>query len=218
MNRAWCVFAIILLAAIAALGQTAAAGEAGDISLSAPRTEGGMPLFQALKERASIKDFGKQPLSAEVLSNLLWAAFGINRPDSGKRTAPSAKNKQEVSVYVFTAEGTYLYDAAVSRLKRVAGAALPLSEASNPSESPPPLELVYVADFAQRAGKTDEEKRLYASITAGCIIQNVYLFCASERLATVTRVVRNGDALAKTLGLTKEQWPIMTQAVGFPAK
>ena len=188
------------------------------VSLSAPRTEGGMPLFQALKERKSTKEFNKQPVSSETLSNLLWAAYGVNRPESGMRTAPSAKNKQEVGVYVVTAEGAYLYDAAATQLKQVAAGDLRKATGSPESAGGPPVELVYVADFRQSAGKTEEENRLYAAITTGCIIQNVYLFCASEKLATVTRVVSNQDALVKALGLTKEQWPVMTQSVGFPAQ
>ena len=115
----------LLLALLVLQGQSVVAGEEADISLSVPRSEGGMPLLQALKERQSIKEFSTQPLSTEVLSDLLWAAYGVNRPDSGKRTAPSAKNKQEVSIYVVTAEGIYLYDAAVERLKHVGAGALP---------------------------------------------------------------------------------------------
>ena len=206
----------LLLALLVLQGQSVVAGEEADISLSVPRSEGGMPLLQALKERQRIKEFSTQPLSTEVLSDLLWAAYGVNRPDSGKRTAPSAKNKQEVSIYVVTAEGIYLYDAAVERLKHVGAGALPQAAPSSSSTGSPPLELVYVADFTQSAGRTDEDKRLYATITTGCIIQNVYLFCASEKLATVTRTISDRDALAKTLGLTRDQWPVMTQAVGHP--
>ena len=208
----------MVLAGIAACECLAVAEEKAAISLSAPRMEGGMPLFQALKERKSTKEFSKRPLDKEVLSSLLWAAYGINRPDSGMRTAPSAKNKQEVSVYVITAEGAYIYDASAKQVKQVAVGDLRKAAGAPESAGAPPVELVYVADFKQSAGKTEDEKRLYASITAGCIIQNVYLFCASEKLATVTRVVSSQDALVKTLGLTKDQWPVMTQSVGFPAQ
>ncbi|MBI5095437.1 MAG: SagB/ThcOx family dehydrogenase [Candidatus Hydrogenedentes bacterium] len=208
----------VVLAALVAHGGMAVAEDGAVISLSAPRMEGGLPLFQALKERKSTKEFSKQPLTRESLSNLLWAAFGINRPDSGMRTAPSAKNKQEVSIYAVTAEGAYLYDAAANQLKRVAEGDLRKTTGSPESAGGPPVELVYVADFQQSGGKTEEDKRLYASITTGCIIQNVYLFCASEKLATVTRVVSNREALAQALRLTKDQWPVMTQSVGFPLK
>jgi nitroreductase len=206
----------MVLAALAAHGWLAVAEEEALISLTVPRMEGGLPLFQALKERKSTKEFGTQSLNKDVLSNLLWAAYGINRPDSGMRTAPSAKNKQEIAVYAVTTEGAYLYDAAANRLKRVAAGDLRKTTGTPESAGAAPLELVYVADLKQSAGKTEEEKRVYASITTGCIIQNVYLFCASEKLATVTRVVASPDALAKTLGLTKDQWPVMTQSVGFP--
>ncbi len=206
----------MVLAALVAQGWLAVAEEAAVIPLSVPRMDGGLPLLQALKARKSVKEFSKQPLNSESLSNLLWAAYGINRPELGMRTAPSAKNKQEIAVYVVTADGAYLYEAAANRLKRVATGDLRKSTGAPESAGAPPLELVYVADSKESAGTTEEEKNLYASITTGCIIQNVYLFCASEKLATVTRVVSSPDALAKTLGLTKEQWPVMIQSVGFP--
>jgi SagB-type dehydrogenase family enzyme len=207
-----------MLAVVASYGTPALAADETEVKLSAPRMEGGLPLFQALKERKSTKEFSKQPLTNETLSNLLWAAYGVNRPDTGMRTAPSAKNKQEVHVYALTAEGAYLYDAAANRLKLVGKGDLRKTTGTPDSAGGPPVELVYVADFEQSAGKEEAEKRMYASITTGCVIQNVYLFCASEKLATVTRVISNSDALAQALGLTKNQWPVMAQSVGFPTK
>lgn len=211
-----CCLTGMVLAALAVYGVLAAAEEEATVSLSLPRTDGGLPLFQAIKERKSTKEFSDRSLNDEVLSNLLWAAYGVNRPDSGMRTAPSAKNKQEIGIYVVTAKGAYRYDAAGNRLERVAEGDLRKTTGTPESAGGPPVELVYVADLKQSAGNTEEEKRQYASVTTGCIIQNVYLFCASEKLATVTRVVSHQDALVKALGLTKDQWPVMAQSVGFP--
>ena len=89
------------------------------IKLVEPQTEGGRPLMQVLKDRSSSRSFSAEQLPPQVLSNLLWAAFGINRPESGKRTAPSALNWQEIDIYVATADGLYLYDAQVHALEPV---------------------------------------------------------------------------------------------------
>lgn len=206
----------MVLLALTVQGGLSAAEENTAIPLSAPRMEGGLPLFEALKARKSTKEFSDQPLSNETLSNLLWAAFGINRPDAAMRTAPSAKNRQEISVYVMMADGAYRYNAAANELVRVASGDLRKATDAPESADTPTVELVYVADFTQSAGNTDADKRQYAAITTGAIIQNVYLFCASEKLATVTRVISSQDALTKALALTKDQWAVMAQSVGFP--
>lgn len=103
-----------------ALTSWAAAGDLTDIALPAPRMEGGKPLMQALKERQSARVFSTKKLPVQVVADLLWAAFGINRLESGKRTAPSARNWQEVDIYVIMEDGAYLYDAKTNKLKAVA--------------------------------------------------------------------------------------------------
>ena len=95
------------------------AGEFNPIQLPDPQVDGGRPLMQLLKERSSQRSFSSEKLSLQVLSNLLWAAFGINRPDTGKCTAPSAVNWQEIDIYVATADGLYLYDAKAQILKPI---------------------------------------------------------------------------------------------------
>ena len=94
------------------------AQELKSIALPAPQTGGGRPLMQVLRERKSTREFSSEKLSPQVLSNLLWAAWGVNRED-GRRTAPSASNRQEIDVYVITAEGAYVYDAKANALKPV---------------------------------------------------------------------------------------------------
>lgn len=188
------------------------------VPLPKPQTDGGKPLMQALKDRQTMREFSTDQLPSQTLSNLLWAAWGINRPDSGKRTAPSAKNMQEVSVYVVTAEGVYLYEAKEHQLVRVATGDLRADTGARPAMATAPIHLLFMADFSKSAGKSDEDKMLYATVTVGCIIQNVYLFCASEGLATVTRASDMGSAILDALKLQSEQKILMAQTVGYPAK
>jgi len=207
-HRVW-----IGMVCIAAYTLLAGAEEQKVLSLSAPQMEGGKPLMQAIKERQSTKEFRAEELSNETLSNLLWAAYGINRPESGKRTAPSAKNAQEVDVYVATKDGVFLYDAAGHQLKQILAEDL---RKTTGGRAPAAMELVYVADFSKSAGTTDDKKLAYATIATGCIIQNIYLFCASENLATVTHVC--ADTATEAFKLKAEQHIIMAQTVGYPAQ
>lgn len=188
------------------------------VSLPKPQTEGGKPLMQALKERQSMREFSTAELPDQVLSDLLWAAWGVNRPESGKRTAPSAKNMQEVDVYVVTAAGVYLYEAGDHHLRRVASGDLRADTGARGAMASAPVHLLFVADLAKSAGDSEEKKMLYATVTVGCIIQNVYLFCASEGLATVTRASAMAPALLEALELRSDQRVLMAQTVGYPAK
>lgn len=173
--------------------------------------------MQALKERRSAREFSAAKLPAQMLSNLLWAAWGVNRPD-GRRTAPSASNRQEVDVYVALAEGLYLYDAREHRLRQVLGEDLRARTGKQPFVGQAPLELVYVADAAKAGRARAEDQIFYSAINTGYISQNVYLFCASEGLATVVRGLVDRDALAKAMKLRPEQRVVVAQSVGYPAK
>ena len=207
--------ALSLLAACALL---AAAAVQELVKLPAPKMEGGGPLIDLLKNRQSSREFSDKKLPDDVMSNLLWAAWGINRPDSGKRTAPSAKDKQEVDLYVVTADGAYLFDAVEHALKLVTADDLRAQTGGQPFVATAPANLVYVADFAKSAGDTEEKKLIWASVTAGCIIQNVYLFCGSEGLVTVVRSAPGWGDLAASLGLRGDQRILMAQTLGYPAK
>lgn len=193
----------------------AAAGLA-DISLPEPRTEGGKPLMEALKERRSIRVFSPEALPVQKLSDLLWAAFGINRPESGRRTAPSARNRQEIGVYAVTGEGAYLYDPEGNSLKAVAKGDLRRLTGTQEYVGTAPLNLVYVADTTKLKGVPAENLLLYAGAAAGLITQNVYLFCASEGLATVVRASIDRDALGQALNLPENARIIFSQSVGYP--
>jgi SagB-type dehydrogenase family enzyme len=178
--------------------------------------EGGKPLMQALKNRQSVRSFSAKKLPVQVLSDLLWAAAGINRPDSGKRTAPSARNWQEVEIYAIMEEGAYLYDAKANTLRAVAKGDLRKLTGSQDFVTVAPLNLVYVADTTKMKGASPEDQPLYLGADTGFIGQNVYLFCASEGLATVVRGSVDRKALAEALKLPEQKKVTLAQTVGYP--
>ena len=186
--------------------------------LPKPQVDGGRPLMQVLKERSSSRSFSSEKLSAQVLSNLLWAAFGINRPDTGKRTAPSAVNWQEIDIYVATADGLYLYEAKSQTLKLILSDDIRALTGRQDYVREAPVNLIYVADFSKMGAAPKEDKELYSAADTGFISQNVYLYCASERLATVVRGSIDKQALAKTMKLRPDQKIILAQSVGYPKK
>jgi len=205
--------AVLLALALAVPG---AAQELAPVALPAPQTDGGKPLMQALRLRASARAFAPDPLPEQTLSNLLWAAWGINRPQEGKRTAPSARNWQEIDVLVVNATGTYAYDAAGHALKPLAAGDLRALAGTQDFVKDAPVNLVYVADTSRMQGGSDAQPMAYAD--AAFIAQNVYLFCASEGLATVVRASVDRPALAKALKLRESQLVVFAQTVGFPKK
>jgi nitroreductase len=180
--------------------------------------------MQVLWKRQSARQFSPEPLPVELLSNLLWAAFGINRPD-GKRTAPTANNKQEMDIYVAIAKGLYLYDATANLLNPLLAddirglTGIP----AQPYVKDAAANLVYVADYSKMKnyffGTVREEvKDLYTAAATGLISQNVYLFCAAEGLATVVRAEIDRPALASVMKLRPDQKIILAQSVGYPKK
>lgn len=193
------------------------AQELKPIELPPPQTEGGRPLMQALKERKSSREFSPRPLPPQVLSNLLWAAFGVNRPD-GRRTAPSASNMQEIDIYVALHEGLYLYDAKAHRLNPVVAEDLRAATGTQAFVAQAPVNLIYVADYARMGNRPEQTKAVYSAADTGFIAQNVYLFCASEGLATVVRASVDRDKLAAAMKLRPDQRIVLAQTVGYPPK
>lgn len=190
-----------------------AAGEGDVKKLPKPRMKGGKPLMTALKLRHSTRRFSPKPLSDQELSDLLWAAFGVNRP-SGKRTAPSAMNWQEIDIYVATKDGAYLFDAKAHSLKRILKDDIRARVGLQPFVRTAPVVLIYVADFAKMRRASRENKVFCSATDTGFISQNVYLFAASEGLATVVIGLVRRAELAKTLGLRSDQRIILAQPVG----
>jgi SagB-type dehydrogenase family enzyme len=194
------------------------ASEQQIVLLPPPQTEGGKPLMQALKERHSTREFSPEALPPQVLSNLLWAAAGVNQPASSQRTVPSARDWREIDVYVAMAQGMYRYDAKANALQPVVARDLRALTGVQDFVAMAPVNLVYVADFDRMEGAAAEQKEFYAATDVGFIAQNVYLFCASANLATVVRGSVERDALAKAMGLAPHQWIVLAQTVGYPAK
>jgi len=209
------VLRFLRIVAVVACASLALAQEQNPVPLPPPQTTGGKPLMQVLKDRHSTREFSSQKLAPQMLSNLLWAAFGINRPD-GKRTAPSAMNWQEIDIYVATQDGLYIYDAKANALKQVLQQDVRGMTGQQAFAKDAALDLVYVADLGRTGKSGGEDQLLYTGADTGFIAQNVYLFCASESLAAVVRGSIDRQAFAKTAKLRPNQKIILAQTVGYP--
>ncbi len=185
------------------------------IKLPAPQLDGGKTLMQALKERKSERSFDVKKLPANILSNMLWAACGINRPAAAKRTAPSAMNKQSIDIYVALPEGLYLYEAKTHALKPVVIQDIRALTGKQSFVAKAPVTLIYVADYKKMGNMSNDEKNFYAATDTGFISENVYLFCASEGLGTVVRGSIDKEALAKAMKLGDHQKIVLAQTVGY---
>jgi SagB-type dehydrogenase family enzyme len=194
------------------------AGDAQSVVLPPPQTDGGKPLMQALKERRSTREFLPDELPAQQLSNLLWAAAGVNRPKSGKRTAPSARDWREIGIYVVTAQGAYRYDPDTHALIKVLAKDVRGLTGVQDFVARAPLNLVYVADLENMSGADGEQREFYAAADTGFIAQNVYLYCASAGLGAVVRGSVDRQALAAALGLRSTQRVMLAQTVGYPRR
>jgi SagB-type dehydrogenase family enzyme len=188
------------------------------IPLPKPDTDGGRPMMEVLKDRKSSRTFSTARLPMQVLSDMLWAAFGVNRRDSGKRTAPSAVNWQEIDIYVATVDALYLYDARTHVLKLVVPEDIRAATGRQPFVQEAPVNLIFVADFSRMTRAGYDEKVFYSAVDTGYISQNVYLYCASEGLATVVLGLIDRQLLAKVMRLRPDQKVILTQPVGYPKK
>ena len=192
--------------------------EAQDIVLPEPDKKGGKPLMQALNERQSIRTFKSEDLSLQQLSNLLWAANGINRPSEKKTTAPTSMNLKEIDIYVALQSGVYLYNNEAHYLKLINNKDIRNITGTQSFVGDAAVNLVYVADMGKR-GKAEgaeitDSDLLSPYADAGFVAQNVYLYCASENLGTVVRGLVPRDILATELELRSNQRIILAQTVG----
>jgi nitroreductase len=202
-------------AALAAAPAVVAAQDLKPLELPRPRSEGGMALTKALELRRSTREYSDRPLPAQVLSDLLWAAFGINRP-SGDRTAPYWRHIMVIDIYVAMADGVRIYEPKAHALLPHLQGDIRAATGRQDFVASAPVNLVYVAHGERMLDISPEERRLYASVDAGFIGQNVYLFCASEGLATVFRGSLDYQRLAQTLKLPDQQFVTFAQTVGYP--
>jgi nitroreductase len=214
-----------LAPALAGLSTPAPApAQVGPLSMGLPKPErvGGKPLLDALRERRTNRSISDKKLPPQVLSNLLWAAWGINRYASGLRTAPSAMAVREMDIYVFLAEGVYLFEPAPHGLRPVVAGDQRAKTGNQPDIGRAPVSLVYVADFNKySSGRMTVSditvQTAWSNAHAGFIGQNVYLYAASEGLACWFRAMIDQDGLGKLLNLRAGQRALYSQGVGYPA-
>ena len=173
-------------------------------------------LSEALRNRRSATAFQSQPLPKQKLLDLLWAAWGINRPDSGKRTAPTAMNSQEIDIYVLLPDGVYVYDAKGNQLTTVLTQDIRSKAVTQGFMRDAPVHLLYVADYAKFRNISQPQKELYSAAHTGFIGQNVYLYCASEGLCARFYAGVDRAAMKDSLKLRDDQAVVFAQAVGYP--
>jgi len=214
MTRREATTAMLAGAALAA-APAAVGAQAARIELPQPRRSGGMPLMSALERRHSTREYADRPLPLPVLSDVLWAAFGINRP-SGDRTAPYWRHVMVIDVYAAMADGVWLYDPKAHALLPYLPDDIRAQTGLQDFVAAAPLNLIYVAHGELMTDVSPEERRLYASVDAGFIGQNVYLFCASEGLGTVFRGAVDTARLGRALKLPEQQFVTFAQTVGYP--
>jgi Nitroreductase family. len=177
------------------------------------------PFLQILQKRRTSRDYASRQLDRQTISNLLWAAYGINRPDDGKRTAPSAHDWQYIDIYVTDSNGLYWFNAKRHDLDLVkAGDIRAMTGMQQDIAAKAPFSLVYVFDERKTDSNASADQRtLFAATTAGAIVQNVYLYCAAASLNTGVRADIEREPLHKAMGLSSYQKILLAQSVGYPS-
>jgi nitroreductase len=184
-------------------------------TLLPPRKYDGRPLMTVLWERRSSREFSDLALEPQVLSDLLWAAYGINRHETGERTAPFWRHRMVIDVFAAMDNGVWLYEPQTHSLALHDAADIRAQTGTQEFVATAPVNLVYVAHGERMSELLSAERRLYASVDTAFIGQNVYLFCASEGLATVFRGAVDTEALGRVLRLGADQFVTFAQSVGY---
>jgi nitroreductase len=203
----------ILLASLVVSAPCSIFAQKSEIKLPQPNISGGMPLMEALNNRKSSREFSNKELSTQQLSNLLWAMWGINRKD-GKRTAPSARNWQETELFVVKPEAVYKYNAQNNSLELAKSGDHRNIAGVQDFAKKVPLNILLVANTALM-GKEEADNLNTAHIDAGFIAQNAYLYCASEGLNCVVRLMIDRDEIRKVLGFDKKIYPVAGLTIGY---
>ena len=186
------------------------------IKLPKPNMNRSGSVMNALSERHSTREYAAKALTSADLSDLLWAANGVNRPADGKRTAPSAMNKQDVDVYVVLPQGTYLYDAKVHQLNLVAeGDHRDAVAGGQAFVKTAPVSLLLVSDLSRLGDAKNTHTQLMGAVDAGIVSQNISIFCSAAKLATVPRASMDAAQLKKVLKLKDSQIPMLNHPVGY---
>ncbi len=213
----------ILTAVTAALlcGATVAVAQPNalkPVALKKPDTTRKATLMEALSKRMSTREFGAKKLSEQDLSDLLWAGNGVNRAATGGRTAPSARNVQDIDIYVITPEGAYLYDAKKNTLEPIAaGDHRAVIAPQQAFVAAAPVNLILVSDYGRFPdGANDAGTTAMAAMDAGMVSQNISLFCAAAGLVTVPRAMIDAEKTAAVLKLKSAQKILLNHPVGYP--
>ena len=189
--------------------------QAQNITLPTPAKKGGSSTIESLWKRHSVRSFQQKDLPMQTLSNLLWAATGLNRKD-GKRTNPTAMNKQEISVYAFMKKGVYLYDHKKHTLiLKKEGDHRNLVAHGQNFVNDAPVSLVLVGDLSLFPNSSSSDVVTTVGIDAGIACENINIFCASAGLATVPRITMDKAGIKKLLNLSDKQIPFINNPVGF---
>ena len=186
------------------------------IKLFKPNLQRQGTVMKALSDRCSTREFSTKTLSVQDLSDLLWAANGINRPESEKRTAPSAMNKQDIDIYVVLPQGVYLYNPQAHELALINEGDYRAAVGGRQTwVLDAPLSIVLVSDLSRFGAEEKKHFRTMAAMDAGIVSQNISLFCASANLATVPRGSMEFDQVKKALKLNDNQLLLLNQPVGY---
>jgi len=210
---------IISVLALLCLIRVLFAQELKPITLNPPDLKRGLPVMEAFSLRASVREFTDTRLSLQDLSDLLWAANGVNRKEIGKRTAPSAMNTQDIDIYVFMEEGAYLYDAFSHVLNPVvSGDHRGIFSGPQPNATKPSVILVMVSDISKFKIPDEAQKLRGAAMDASFVSQNICLFCAGMGLSTRPRAGMDIEKVRSVLQLKDTQHPILNNPVSYPVK
>lgn len=188
-------------------------------NLELPAPEGGfdMPLMKALQMRQTSRNLTEEDISLEELSGLVWSAYGFNRPEEKKRTAPSARNMQELDIYVFSMKGIYLYNAEKNSLELVLKGDHRKEISKQKFFAIAPISIVIVANYDRMKDLKSEDRDFYAAVDCGYVSQNIYLYCAADKLGTVACAYIERDMLSKLLHI-KNGKALLAHPVGHIAR
>ncbi len=208
----------IPLALIAIISSVYAQAEYEKIELPAPQITGGRPLMEVLSDRHTTREFSSEELPLQTISNLLWAAFGVNRSETGGRTAPSAYDMREIDIYMATSDGLFLFEPIEHCLYQIHSEDIREHTGSQDFTQTAPVNLIYAVNYDRMIDGTEEEIAFYAAVDLGFISQNVYLFCASEGLATVVLAWINYEVLTEKMQLPENSKILLSQPFGYPVQ
>ena len=170
-------------------------------------------IMEALSARRTERAFSNDNLTNQQIADLLWAANGVNRVEDGKRTAPSARNAQEIDVYLFTPVAIYRYEAVSHSLKLVKEGDFRTSAGTQPFYAAASVAISLVVDFGKMEGFDEEAKAFYSATDVGYVSQNIYLYCAAENLGTVVCGSVDREAVANLLGIQNGK-VLLSHAIG----